>query len=135
MTKEEITNYINNLKGYEGYIQYSHRKIDKNKDIFINKAIKVDNENGFVYEAHFSNKTNSISIKQINDKWLVSQSDISNIKEEDTKEYESIIGTIQMAQIWEIEKDELCENMETNKLKRNVFVGFMKGALNDNSTI
>ena len=33
-TKEEIIEYINGLDGYEGYVQFSDRPIDKDKDIF-----------------------------------------------------------------------------------------------------
>jgi hypothetical protein len=63
-TKEEVIKFINDLDGYQGYVQFSYRPIDKDKDIFIDKNPKVENEAGFVYEAHFYNGKNSITIKQ-----------------------------------------------------------------------
>ena len=132
--REEIVDYINTLKGYQGYVQFSHRPIDKEKDIFIDKSPKVENENGFVYEAHFYNGTDSITIKQINDDWLVDE--VTNRPLEDTKTYIGINNLkIKMAQIWEEEEDLLCElekddkgrttkGFKVKKLKKVVFAGF-----------
>lgn len=130
--KQEVIDYINNIKGYEGYVQFSHRVIDKNKDIFYDgKEVSVEGENGFIYEAHFCNGEKSIQIRQINDSWLVSQTDIQNIDSKDEDEYISEIEgfeyKIKMAQIWEDEIDTLCEDMQVKKLKKVVFVGFIKG--------
>jgi len=131
MNKNEVKEFINGLKGYEGYVQFSHRPIDKNKDIFLDKDSKVEDEKGFIYEAHFCNGKESISIKQINQHWLVNKTDISNIDEIDTQSYKSDIQewnyNIKMAQIWETQKDELCENFEVKKLKKVVFAGFENG--------
>jgi CRISPR type III-associated protein (TIGR04423 family) len=132
MTKEEIVKYINDeLKGYEGYVQFSHRPIKKTKDVFVDKNPKVENEQGFIYEAHFCNAKKSISIKQINESWLVSETDISNTDNSDMQSYISDISgfnyKIKMAQIWEERQDELCKNMRVKKLKKVVFAGFEKG--------
>jgi len=130
--KEEIIEYINTLKNYQGYVQFSHRPINKEKDIFITTDPKVKNEEGFIYEAHFCNAKESISIKQINDSWLVSETNTSNIPDEDKQTYMSDIEkfpNIIMAQIWKEEKDELCEGMKVKKLKAVVFAGFKKGDL------
>ena len=128
-TKTEVINYINSLDTYEGYVQFSHRPIDKNKDIFYEgKSLKVEDEAGFIYEAHFCNGINSIQIRQVNDSWLVSETDISNVNAADTQSYisdiESFPYKVKMVQIWEIEEDELCDNMEVKKLKKVVFAGF-----------
>jgi len=129
--KEELVKNINDLKGYEGYVQFSDRPIDKNKDIFVDKNPKIEDEDGFIYEAHFCNGSLSISIKQINDKWLVSETDISNVDEKDIQFYKSDIENwnynIKMAQIWKEEADELCEGMQVKKLKKVVFIGFENG--------
>ena len=133
-TKDEIVEYINNLAGYQGYIQYSNRPIDKKTDIFIKDEPKVELNGGFIYEAHFCNGNQSISVKQINDSWYIDETDISNIPENDTEEFISEIQgipKIKMAQIWEKEKDALCENMEVMKLKKVVFAGF-EGDTDDN---
>ncbi|MCF6331483.1 MAG: TIGR04423 family type III CRISPR-associated protein [Sulfurimonas sp.] len=131
-TKQEVIEYINTkLVGYKGYVQFSHRPLNKDKDIFINKSIKIEDEDGFVFEAHFCSATESISIKQINDSWMTSKTDISNVDEKDIQTYISDIEKfdykIKMAQIWEIEKDKLCEGMEVIKLKKVVFAGFVRG--------
>jgi CRISPR type III-associated protein (TIGR04423 family) len=131
-TKQEVIDYINTLQGYEGYVQFSHRPIDKDQDIFCDgKLLHVsDDKDGFVYEAHFYNGEKSISIRQINDAWLISKTDISNVPAEDKETYISAIKGFQydvkMAQIWEEVEDELCAGMKVKKLKKVVFAGFVK---------
>lgn len=126
--KNEVIEYINALKGYEGYTQFSHRPIDVTKDIFEKgKVIEVKDEEGFIYEAHFCNAEESISIRQLNDSWLVSTTDISDIPKEDIQTYHSINGIVKMAQVWEAREDELCEGMRVKKLRKVVFAGFVGG--------
>ena len=126
---EELIDAINTkLSGYEGYVQFSHRPIDKTKDIFTENTPHVQEKAGFIYEAHFCNGSQSILIRQINDIWLVGKTDISEAEEEDMQTYISDIEAwnyrIKMAQIWEQEQDALCEDMEVKKLKKVVFAGF-----------
>ena len=127
----EILDYINNLKGYQGYIQMSDCPIS---DIWKEYSdINFTPKSGFVYEAHFFNGKNSIAIKQINDNWLVDES--KNIPLSDAQIYHAINGLeLKMAQIWESENDPLCEDMPVMKLKKVVFAGF-KGAKNDYRTL
>ncbi|MBD3807155.1 MAG: TIGR04423 family type III CRISPR-associated protein [Epsilonproteobacteria bacterium] len=125
--RTEILEYINNLQGYEGYIQMSDRPIS---DIWTSKNDIVFNpSSGFIYEAHFCNGIESIAIRQINDAWHVATTQLSEVLDEtnDIQEYDSIAGKVKMAQIWKEEADELCENMPTKKLKKVVFAGFVKG--------
>ena len=124
-----IKDINNKLQNYQGYVQFSHRPIDKEKDIFNGKAIKIEDENGFIYEAYFYNNKESISIKQINDSWLVSTTILpTDLTQDDIKEYLTDIKDfnyiVKMAQIWEAENDLLCENMKVRKLKKVVFAGF-----------
>jgi len=131
-TNEDVLRYINEeLKDFEGYVQLSHRPIDKDKDIFYDgKTPQVKNEEGFIYEAHFANNKQSISIRQINDAWVVSVVDIATVPEDDIKSYASDVEglyRIKMAQIWVEEADELCEGMHVKSLKKVVFAGFEKG--------
>jgi len=120
--KTEILEYINSLKGYEGYVQFSNRPIE---DIWTQKSdISVDAKGGFVYEAHFSNGVESISIKQVNDTWFVSQTDISNINKEELDVVHALTQNIKIAQIWEEKDDEFCEGMKVKKLQKVTFVGF-----------
>ncbi len=44
--RNEIIEYINNLDNYQGYIQFSNRKIDTEKDIFIKNSPKIVDEDG-----------------------------------------------------------------------------------------
>ena len=128
-SREEIIEYINSLKNYEGYIQFSDTKI-RDCDIFKkedNISQKLQLTNGFIYEAHFYNGQESIMIRQINNSWIVSKTDILNISQNDIKSYISNITDlpkIKMAQIWEEEADKFCNGMMVKKLKRVVFAGF-----------
>ena len=109
-------------------MQFLHRPIEKSKDIFLGNDPQVKDEDGFIYEAHFCNDKESVSIKQINNSWLVSKTDISNISSSDMQEFitdiEKFNYKAKMAQIWEEVEDELCENMKVKKLKKVVFAGF-----------
>ena len=126
--KKDVINEINSLNSYKGYVQWSHRPIDKEKDIFVDKEPLVTDENGFILEAHFCNDSESVMIRQINNNWHISKTDITNIPQEDTQKYLSDIENfpyyVKMAQIWEEESDPLCENMKVKKLKKVVFAGF-----------
>ena len=134
-TKEKIIEYINSLKGYQGYVQFSDRRI---KDIFETFSdIKVDAKDGFVYEAHFYNGKDSITIKQINNYWLVDETKDTPLA--DTQTYMAINNLkVKMAQIWKEVEDMLCElekddsdkttkGMQVKKLKKVVFAGFENG--------
>ena len=129
--KKEIVEYINNLQNYRGYVQFSHRPIDKKKDIFVDSDPKIEDEEGFVYEAHFCNDKESIAIKQINNSWMVSKTDIANIDIKDTQNYITDVSgfdyKVKMAQIWDEVEDELCENMKVKRVSKVVFAGFVDG--------
>jgi CRISPR type III-associated protein (TIGR04423 family) len=129
--KEILIKDINELQGYQGYVQFSHRPIEKSKDIFLDNNPQIEDEEGFIYEAHFCNGKESIAIRQINDGWFLSKTDISNIDKNDMQEFITDISDfnykVKMAQIWEEVEDELCENMPVKKLKKVVFAGFVNG--------
>ena len=125
LNKESVLMYINNLNGFRGYVQFSHREIDINKDIFTNSDPKVTKEDGFIYEAHFANDNEYVTIKQLNENWIANRDSLEN---SEIKEYYGIGGTkVKMAQIWKEEEDELCEDMLVKKLKKVVFAGFAQG--------
>jgi len=144
--KGELIEDINKLKGYEGYVQFSHRPLEQ-KDIFDDKD-KAPNvakdEKGFIYEAHFCNGQESIMIRQQNAEWVVSKTPItldeSNVEikfEYFAFEKTSLLKDIKanwvkMAQIWQSEPDDLCNGMNVKKLKKVVFAGFAdEGGSND----
>jgi len=130
--KVKVIDYINGLEGYRGYVQFSHRPLE-HKDVFEDNDPTVQDEEGFVYEAHFSNGKESIMIRQQNANWVVSTIDISDIDEKDM-EYFALEKTsylekidsnwVKMAQIWEEKEDVLCDNMKVMKLQKVVFAGF-----------
>lgn len=125
MNREEIITYINSLKGYEGYVQFSDTPIE---DIWTDRSdIAIDPGKGFVYEAHFFNGEESVAIKQVNDSWLISKTDISDIDQGDIQSYFAKSSNVKMAQIWEEKEDELCDGMKVMMLNKVVFAGFEKG--------
>jgi len=131
-TQQEIIPYINTLKGFRGYVQFSHRAIDKDRDLFFDRDPHVEDEKeGFVYEAHFSDGTTSIAIRQINDAWFIDQTPIEHVEQNDIQSYETKLKDssykVKMAQVWQEEADPLCEGMMVKRLKKVVFAGFEKG--------
>ena len=125
LNRDEVIDYINNLKGFRGYVQFSHRPLDLAKDIFTDNDPKVDNEIGFIYEAHFANENEYITIKQSNNSWAVDRGSLKNIE---IQKFYGIAGNkVKMEQIWQEESDELCEDMLVKKLKKVVFAGFAQG--------
>ena len=128
MKKEDIVKTINEAyRDYEGYVQFSHRSIDASKDVFKDgKKVEISDEEGFIYEAHFFNGTDSITIRQINDGWVVDE--VKNVPLTDIEVFFAKDGLkVKMAQIWKEENDPLCENLPVMKLKKVVFAGFEKG--------
>ena len=122
LNKDEVINYINDLKNFRGYVQFSHRAINIQKDVFMDKDPIVEKEEGFIYEAHFASNDEYVIIKQLNNNWLVDRGELKNIE---NKVYYAIAGIkVKMAQIWEEEVDDLCEGMLVKKLKKVVFAGF-----------
>jgi len=124
--REEIIEYVNALKGYQGYVQFSNRAIT---DIFEEFSdISVDEQDGFIYEAHFFNGKESITIKQQNSDWLVSVTPFTQFEPNDIQKYIGINNLkVKMLQIWKEEADAFCEGMLVKKLQKVVFVGFEKG--------
>jgi len=124
-SKTEVVDYINGLKGYRGYVQFSHREIDLEKDLFKTKDPEVSNEIGFVYEAHFFNGERAVAIRQLHDKWYADITE--NVCLDDANVFQSIAGNVYMAQIWRDEVDTLlCEGMTVKRLHKVVFAGFVE---------
>lgn len=127
MKLNEAVEYINSLKDYEGYVQFSDKKLEIfNKTKNINLVLN----NNFIYEAHFYNehKKTSISIHQINDEFLLSQTQIPDKLDKNDEEtfYYHKNKKFRMIQIWEKQKDENCDNLDVLKLTKVVFGGFIE---------
>jgi len=128
-SKEEIFDYINTLKGYEGYVQFSNSKI-RAEDIFKGyQDIKLEPSEGFVYEAHFFNGTDSIAIRQLNNYIYVDENKNIALDGTNINIYQSKAGNIKMVQIWEKKEDPLCEGMFVKKCTKVLFAGFSEGDL------
>ena len=120
-SNDKVIEYLNSLKGFEGFVRYSHRPI-KSGDIF-KKEVEVKKEDGFILEAFFCNGKKSIEIKQINDKWLLAEFDLpQKIENEDMDVFESKVARrVKMLQLWEEEEE---DGFLVKKLKNVVFFGF-----------
>lgn len=121
--KKDVIDYINTeLKEYEGYVQFSHRPINIDTDIFYAKdTVQINDEKGFIFEAHFFKERESVMIRQFNHEWRVDKtSDVPT----NVETYQAIKGLeVNMAQIWEAKEDQYCENMKVMQLEKVVFAG------------
>ncbi|WP_281529787.1 TIGR04423 family type III CRISPR-associated protein [Campylobacter hominis] len=139
-SKKEVIEYINsNLQNYDGFVQFSNRKFDTSKDLFIDSSLKISDESGFISEAYFYNEATKtgISIKMLDGKWLVCQTNLDGVLDDDIEIYASNISDsslyIKMAQIYKFEggfaKDmqgNILDEFKTPILDRVVFAGFSK---------
>jgi len=124
--KEDVIAYINeHFQDYEGYVQFSHRPINISTDVFINTRPKVNDEVGFVYEAHFSNGKESVAIRQMNAMWKLSTTNIDNVEVETF--YAIADLKVKMAHIWKLKEDEHCLSMDVLNIDKVVFAGFAGG--------
>lgn len=133
-TQKDIQNYINSLKNCVGYLQISNEDLKEHKQDRIWKQksdINVDFSSikGFVYEAHFFDETlnKSIAIRLINGTWLVDETNLSDKDIPNEQIYLSDIDglIVKMVQIWQEQPDEFCLNLQTLKLQKVVFAGFV----------
>lgn len=128
--QNDVIEQLNALKGYEGYVQFSHRRIGE-KDVFENGHVHIGppEKNAILYEAHFfsPSEENSITVRYINGSWYLDETSTARATGEDIQSYQSHYGVVQMAQIWEAVADKECHDFETLKLSKVVFAGFDKG--------
>lgn len=139
-SKKEVIEYINsNLQNCDGFVQFSNRKFDTSKDLFIDKSLKISDESGFISEGYFYNEATkiSVSIKMLDGKWLVCETNLDGVLDDDIEIYASNISDsslyIKMAQIYKFEggfaKDmqgNILDEFKTPILDRVVFAGFSK---------
>jgi len=122
-SKSEVVSYINGLEGYSGYVQFSHRPFMIEKDLFIDKSPQIEDEKGFVFEAHFIKGTDSVMIRQSNDGWFVDTT--PNVPLDEIETYHGLGDIkINMAQIWIEKEDAECAGMIVKHLEKVVFAGF-----------
>lgn len=140
-SKKEVIEYINsNLQNYDGFVQFSNRKFDTSKDLFIDKSLKISDESGFISEAYFYNEATktSVSIKMLDGKWLVCETNLDGVLDNDIEIYVSNIKPdsspyIKMAKIYKFEggfakdmQDNILDEFGSPILDRVVFAGFTK---------
>ena len=89
----------------------------------------------FILEACLFDGDRSITIRQLNDKFVVIDKKLSYFSEENKKEElflaksneEKLELSAKITQIWEEKEDENCENIKVLKPTLLLFSGFIKG--------
>ncbi len=134
-TKEELKECYEGLSDlFEGYIQMSDEKLNK---IFSSKQTlpsweDLHKNKNFILEACLFDGDRSITIRQINDKFVVIDKKLSDFSEENKKEEKFLAKSneknieliAKITQIWEEKEDENCENIKVLKPTLLLFSGF-----------
>ena len=135
-TKEELKEFYEGLSDlFEGYIQMSDEKLDK---IFSSKQTlpsweDLHKNKNFIFEACFFDGDRSLTIRQINNAFVVIDEKLSNYenKTEEIFIAKSLENNMKLkakiTQIWEEKEDENCENIKVLKPTLLLFSGFTKG--------
>ena len=128
-TKDELEKYYNTLEDeFEGYIQISDERI---KHIFkthtkLPKWEELHSGGNYILEMALYNPKNkqSILIRQQNDHWFIIEKELKG--DEPTDSFFTLEDNLKMkiAQIWEEEKDEFCNNWNVLEPKYLLFAGF-----------
>ncbi|WP_066350192.1 TIGR04423 family type III CRISPR-associated protein [Aliarcobacter skirrowii] len=135
-TIDELKEFYENLKDkFEGYIQMSDEKLN---EIFSSKQViptweDLHKNNNFILEACLFDGDRSITIRQINDKFLVLDEKVSNFS--NTSEEFFVAKSIEkninlkakITQIWEEKEDKNCLDIKVLKPTLQFFSGFSKG--------
>ena len=123
---------------YEGYIQMSDKRIEhvytKATELPELETLYVDvrgekTEVNYVLEMalYDAKNKNSILIRQHNDDFLVLEKELKGVEEKDIDSFYTVTPRtpkMQIAQLWEAEKSEFCEDMEVLVPKALMFAGF-----------
>ena len=135
-TKEELKEFYEGLSDlFEGYIQMSDEKLDK---IFSSKQTlpsweDLHKNKNFIFEACFFDGDRSLTIRQINNAFVVIDEKLSNYenKTEEIFIAKSLENNMKLkakiTQIWEEKEDKNCENLQVLKATLLLFSGFTKG--------
>jgi CRISPR type III-associated protein (TIGR04423 family) len=135
-TFNELKSFYENLNGeFEGYIQMSDGKLDK---IFSSKQTlpsweDLHKNKNFIFEACFFDGDRSLTIRQMNNAFVVIDEKLSNYenKTEEIFIAKSLENNMKLkakiTQIWEEKEDKNCENLQVLKATLLLFSGFTKG--------
>lgn len=135
-TFNELKSFYENLNGeFEGYIQMSDEKLDK---IFSSKQTlpsweDLHKNKNFIFEACFFDGDRSLTIRQMNNAFVVIDEKLSNYenKTEEIFIAKSLENNMKLkakiTQIWEEKEDKNCENLQVLKATLLLFSGFTKG--------
>lgn len=130
MTQNELKQFYEGLGGrWEGYIQLSDRRIEH---IFETPAVlpaweTLHNGVNFIFEACLFDGDRSITIRQLNDAFVVVDAKLSKFLPEQRQVQTYLTEgcrPVLMTQVWELRADELCEGMETLVPTLQLFSGF-----------
>jgi CRISPR type III-associated protein (TIGR04423 family) len=135
-TFNELKSFYENLNGeFEGYIQMSDEKLDKilsSKQTLPSWEDLHKNKN-FIFEACFFDGDRSLTIRQMNNAFVVIDEKLSNYenKTEEIFIAKSLENNMKLkakiTQIWEEKEDKNCENLQVLKATLLLFSGFTKG--------
>ena len=135
-TFNELKSFYENLNGeFEGYIQMSDEKLDKilsSKQTLPSWEDLHKNKN-FIFEACFFDGDRSLTIRQMNNAFVVIDEKLSNYenKTEEIFIAKSLENNMNLkakiTQIWEEKEDKNCENLQVLKATLLLFSGFTKG--------
>lgn len=127
---------INKQAKYEGYIWQSdqtHPQVLRGKEFDLNQL--MDGTNPFVIEGQLWDAENgiSISIRNVDGKHIVNCYQVAprdllgtstvNVEQYIPHRMEGV-GRLRFLRYWKAEKDEMCEDFETLRPEKLVFVGF-----------
>ena len=125
-TREELKRFYDGLDSkFEGYMQMSNKPLATFKTKPSWKSIHE--KNNFIFEACLFDGDRSIMIRQINDKFVVIDKNISEFKEKSEEVFFTKNNKVKIIQVWEAKKDEYCEDMEVFKPTFQLFAGFEGG--------
>jgi CRISPR type III-associated protein (TIGR04423 family) len=128
ITRDELKSFYESLGEFEGYIQMSDEKLDKNKIFTKKQALpkyeKIHNEKNFIFEAMFFDGDRSISIRQFNDKFLVVDKNLSSFSNKTSQQFltQNDNIKIEITTIWE--EENFYEELKTLKPIHQLFSGF-----------
>ena len=126
-TVEELKTFYDGLdSAYEGYIQMSNRVLETFKTKPSWESMH-ENKN-FIFEGCMYDGDRSIMIRQVNDKFVVIDQKISDIKNK-TQElfFAKSDNRVKIIQVWEEKEDVYCENFKVLKPTLQLFAGFEGG--------
>ena len=131
ITKDELKQFYSSLqKPVQGFIQMSDTKLSHIYTDFtsLEKWESLHQKNNFIVEASFFDGDRSITIRNINAEYLLTDHLLSEFSQTSKSTYLSKVPAfnVLMTQVWELQKDPLCNDLEVLTPTLQLFSGFHK---------